>query len=487
MSRPEHPLRIHLLGVGGTLMANLALLLREAGHQVRGSDGPLYSPMRELLADSGIEVAQGQGVADLTPDADLYIVGNALSRGHEQVEHLLRRRLPFASAPQALHRLVLRGRPVWALAGTHGKTTTTAILAHLLQPRADAGWLIAGQPAPPLASSRLGDASAGGDAPENGSAPLAPFAIEADEYDCAFFDKGAKFLHYFPERAVISGIEFDHADIYQDIDQILVQFHRLLRCLPESGSLSVPLGDAGVERVLDMGCWCPVRRFALHGQAEAAGEPFDGVVARPLAQDWSAFALQHRGRDGAATDLGEVRWGLRGQHNALNAAAALTLLLEPQEPQALLPHCARLSQFGGVARRQQLLCPPGQSGGVEVYDDFAHHPTAIAATLQAMAAPPEGRLLAVLELRSNTMAAGIHGDAVDKALGGADRAWVHHRSEPGQGYVLDGGARQAADWPDAEALAARVAGAVRPGDRLVLMSNGSFDGFGQRLLQLLRG
>ena len=480
MSPADKPLRIHLLGVGGTLMANLALLLREAGHQVRGSDGPLYSPMRELLADSGIEVAQGQAVADLTRDADLYIVGNALSRGQEQVEHLLRHRLPFVSAPQALHRLVLRRRPVWALAGTHGKTTTTAILAHLLQPRKDAGWLIAGQPAPPLASSRLG-----------GEGEDAPFAIEADEYDCAFFDKGAKFLHYFPERAVISGIEFDHADIYQNIDQILVQFHRLLRCLPESGSLSVPLGDAGVERVLAMGCWCPVRRFALHEQAEAAAEPFDGVVARPLAQDWSAFALQHRGRDGAATELGEVRWGLRGQHNALNAAAAMTLLLEPQDPRALLPHCERLSQFQGVARRQQLLCPPEQSGGVEVYDDFAHHPTAIAATLRAMAAPQGGRLLAVLELRSNTMAAGVHGSAVDQALAGADLAWVHHRSEPQQGYVLGhvpgGGSKEAADWPDAEALAVRVAEQVRPGDRLVLMSNGSFDGFGQKLLQLLRG
>ncbi|ROR34774.1 UDP-N-acetylmuramate:L-alanyl-gamma-D-glutamyl-meso-diaminopimelate ligase [Inmirania thermothiophila] len=448
-------MRVHILGICGTFMGGLAQLARALGHEVSGQDAGIYPPMSELLAEAGIEVREGWDPAAIPRGVDCVVVGNALSRGNPAVEHVLDRGLPYTSGPQWLAEAVLRGRWVIAVAGTHGKTTTTAMVAWILaQAGLAPGWLVGGAPRGLGASACLGET------------PF--FVVEADEYDTAFFDKRAKFVHYRPRTLVLNNLEFDHADIYPDLAAIQRQVHHLVRTVPASGRIVAPAGDAAVAGALAMGCWTPVERTGPGGLWQA----------EPLAEDASAFRVRLDGRA-----LGEVRWRLAGAHNLANALSALAAARHAGvAPAAALE---ALAGFPGVRRRLEVV---GEAGGVTVYDDFAHHPTAIAATLAALRPRVgAGRLVACLEPRSNTMRMGVHREALAAALAGADR--VHALRPPGLGWDLAAALAplgpRAAVHEATRALVAAVAGEARPGDHVVCMSNGAFDGVPRRLLAAL--
>lgn len=441
-------MHVHILGICGTFMAGVAALARAAGHRVTGSDRAVYPPMSDQLAALGIELVEGYEAGQLEPAPDVVVVGNVMSRGMPVVEALLDSDLPYASGPEWLARELLPGRRVIAVAGTHGKTTTTSLLAWILDQAGLApGFLIGGIPENFGVSARLGDGEV--------------FVIEADEYDTAFFDKRAKFLWYRPRIAIVNNLEYDHADIYPDLAAIRWQFHQLLRGLPGNGRLIVPAGDPEIERLLAMGYWTPVETT---GSDPAAGA------------DWLASAtagelrLRHRGRS-----LGKSGWPLLGRHNAENAAAAIAAAAAVGvEPARAL---AALERFAGVKRRLQLR---GEFGGVRLYDDFAHHPTAIRRSLAALRDAAGGRLLVILEPRSNSMRLGTHREALAPALAGADRAWVY--VPPDLDWDLDAALAGTADsCGELDAIVAGVAAAARPGDSVVVMSNGGFGGIHARL------
>ncbi len=468
-------MRLHFLGIGGTFMAALAGIARELGHEVEGSDTGLYPPMSTVLEAAGIPVREGYRPEHLRPAPDLTIVGNALTRGNPAVEYLLDEGLACESGPAWLARHVLPGRHVIAVAGTHGKTTVSSLAACILERAGkEPGWLVGGS-APGLgAPGRLGAGR--------------PFVIEADEYDTAFFDKRSKLVHYRPRTLVVNNLEYDHADIFDDLAAIERQFHHAVRTVPRSGCIvcGEPGEDAAggesraaVERVLAMGCWTPVLRLgAAHG----------ALWTRPLEPDGSHFEAVAV-EDGRETRV-EVRWRLAGAHNLRNAAAALAAV---RTAGVGIEEAARaLADFEGVRRRLERI---GEPGGVAVYDDFAHHPTAIRATLEALRARVGAdRIVAVLEPKSNTMRLGVHHHALGPSLETADAVFA---------LDLNGGAASAgrdAPPPLAEALGARavvrsdveslieaVAGDARPGDHVVIMSNGSFDGLHARLLARLGG
>ena len=469
---------IHLLGVGGTLMGNLAILLQKAGYSVSGADKALYPPMSDLLHDSGISM----GPDDFLPEADLYIIGNALTRGHPCVEKILDEGRAFTSAPDALRQLVLSGTEVTAVSGTHGKTTTTAMLAHIFScaEAADGksggqdwenGWLIAGQPSTPKDAARLGSKR---------------FALEADEYDTAFFDKSAKFLHYFPKYLAITSLEHDHADIYPDLESIVAQFHRLLRQLPGNGALIVPWKESVIEELLERGVWTAIKRFATLSVDDAqaakthsgeAGKP--DYLAEPLSADWHGFQLS-RLQDGIYEDLGKAHWRLRGEHNVRNALVAVALA----EAQGIdgTRSLRWLEEFDVVRRRQESL---GVSGGVHLYDDFAHHPTAVQATLKALQ-PEEGRLIAVLEMRSNSMQLGLHDSTLPQALATAEQAWIWSSDSRRRARLERGRTLDAPPLNTITDLADEVCRELKAGDHLVLMSNGSFQGLAETLKERLQ-
>ena len=452
---------VHILGVGGTFMGGVAAIAKAAGYRVTGSDGHIYPPMSTQLAALGIELIQGYGASQLDLRPDLVVVGNALSRGVEVIEGMLDRGVPYVSGPQWLAERVLHGRHVLAVAGTHGKTTTTSMLAWILQHAGLApGFLIGGVAVNFDATARLG---------------VTPyFVIEADEYDTAFFDKRAKFVHYRPRTAVLNNLEYDHADIYPDVDAIKHQFNQLLRTVPAAGSVVVNGGDANLGAVLAAGCWTPTQTFGL----------------RPGAWDWSAeidadaacrrFQVLRAGRP-----AGQVDWPLIGEHNVLNALAAIAAAGHAGVPPE---NAARaLCEFRGVRRRMEVR---GVVGAVTVYDDFAHHPTAIAATLAGLRAQVgAARIVAVLELRSNTMKLGLHRDQLAPALAAADQCWFFVPANLGwdlRASVAALGARtHVADTVDA--LAAGVADAAQPGDHVLIMSNGGFGGLHDKLLANLHG
>src|SRR5690349_12738536 len=348
-------MRLHVLGICGTFMGGIAALARELGYAVEGSDANVYPPMSTQLEQLGIALMQGFTAEHLQPAPDLVIVGNALSRGNAAIEHMLDARLRYVSGPQWLGENLLAARTTLAVAGTHGKTTTTSLLAWLLESQGLApGFLVGGVPANFGVSARLG-------------APAAPFVVEADEYDTAFFDKRSKFVHYRPTVAILNNLEYDHADIFPDVAAIQRQFHHLVRTVPGNGRLIVNAEDERLAEVLGMGCWTPVERFGID-----AGD----WRARLTSADGSAFVVSHRGRE-----LGEARWALNGRHNVMNALAALAAAQAAGADVAqALP---ALADFRSVARRMERV---GEVGGVSVYDDFAHHPTAIATTLAGLRA-----------------------------------------------------------------------------------------------------
>jgi UDP-N-acetylmuramate: L-alanyl-gamma-D-glutamyl-meso-diaminopimelate ligase len=437
-------------------MGGVALLARDCGHEVSGSDANVYPPMSTQLQAHGITLREGYDPAHLQPAPDLVIVGNALSRGNPCVEYLLDRGLPFTSGPQWLAQHVLADRHVLAVAGTHGKTTTTSMLAFILERAGLApGYLIGGVAEDFEASARLGQA------------PY--FVVEADEYDTAFFDKRAKFIHYRPRTLVITGIEFDHADIFHDIEDIKREFHRLVRIVPASGKIMHRHGDPHVEAVLAQGCWTPVVTFA-----GADGD----WQAREAAPDFSGFAVAFQGEE-----VGRIAWGLIGRHNADNALAAVAAAREAGvEPAAA---CAALGEFRGVKRRLQRLA---EAGGVTVYDDFAHHPTAVRATLDALRARVgPARILAVLEPRSNTMKLGVHRDSLGPALAGADQVFLYRPEDLAWDLqpVIDALNGRGEVHGEVAAIIEAVAGTARAGDHVLIMSNGGFEDIHRRLIRRL--
>ncbi len=445
-------MRIHILGICGTFMGSLALLARSCGHEVTGVDAYVYPPMSTLLEKEGICFSEGYADALPDPVPDLVLVGNALSRGNPAVEAVLRSGIPYSSGPEWLSRTVLEGRWVLAVAGTHGKTTTTSMLAWILEDAGlDPGFLVGGE------------ALNFGTSARTGSGPF--FVIEADEYDTSFFDKRAKFVHYRPRTAILNNLEFDHADIYPDLAAIETQFHHLVRTVPDTGLLIRHAGSTALDRVLARGCWTPVTAFGPGGEWQVRLE----------AEDASAFSVWE---DGLLR--GAVRWQMSGLFNAENALAAILAARHAGVPVAR--SCAALASFAGVRRRLELR---GTAAGVAVYDDFAHHPTAIAATIGALRSRmPEGQLLAVLEPRSNTMRLGVHQGILGDSLAGASRSFVY--APPGLGWdageVLSG---RAGVFGDLDALVEAVCLAASPGDQILVMSNGDFGAIHGRILQRL--
>lgn len=451
-------MHLHILGICGTFMGGIALLARQLGHRVSGSDANVYPPMSTLLADHGIDVQEGYSPDHLHPAPDVVVIGNAMSRGNPAVEAVLDRGLAYTSGPQWLAEHVLAGRWVLGVAGTHGKTTTASMLAWILQHAGlEPGFLIGGVPRNFGVSARLGET------------PF--FVVEADEYDTAFFDKRSKFVHYRPRTLVLNNLEFDHADIFADLAAIQRQVHHLVRTIPGGNGLIISAaGDKNLDQTLDMGCWTPVERFDGDGAA------------------WSADTLDAAGEHFRVLlngeSQGEAEWGLMGQHNIHNALAAIAAARHAGVPVKVAIEA--LKGFKNVARRMELRA---QLKGISVYDDFAHHPTAIATTLQGLRArmAGEGRILAVLEPRSNTMRMGVHQDSLRASLGGADRVFLYRPAD--LGWDLDGLVRGmdglAGVHNTVDGLLAQLLEEVSAGDNVLIMSNGGFGGLHQRFIDAL--
>ena len=462
--------KIHILGIAGTFMGGVAALARELGLEVEGSDQAVYPPMSTPLEQLGIELRQGYLAENIGADADPVVVGNALSRGNPAVEAVLDDGRRYTSGAQWLAERVLPGRTTLAVAGTHGKTTTTTVLAFLLQAAGrEPGFLIGGVAEDFGTSARLGGGR--------------EFVVEADEYDTAFFDKRSKFVHYRPTVAILNNLEYDHADIFPDLAAIARQFHHLVRTVPGKGRLIVNGEDAHLGQVLAMGCWTPLETFGLDAAAVAiaradGGSGFDWS-ARLLQADGGEFVVLHRGRE-----VGTVRWPLLGRHNVMNALAALAAAhAVGVDPAGVIP---ALAGFSSDKRRLEVL---GSGAGITVYDDFAHHPTAIATTLEGLRAKVgDGRrILVAMEPRSNSMRLGAHADALAPSLALADAVVFLHRPELAwdAGKVIAAVRGQAQAVPDTDALLAALRAQARPGDHVVFMSNGGFDGAPRRFLALL--
>jgi UDP-N-acetylmuramate: L-alanyl-gamma-D-glutamyl-meso-diaminopimelate ligase len=450
-------MHLHILGICGTFMGGIALLARALGHRVTGSDANVYPPMSTQLESAGIALMEGYDYdpSCLNPTPDVVVVGNAMRRGIPAVEQVLDRGLRYCSGPEWLKDNLLRDRWVLAVAGTHGKTTTASMLAWVLADAGlDPGFLIGGVPLDFGDSARLG------------SAPF--FVVEADEYDTAFFDKRSKFVHYGPRTLILNNLEFDHADIFDDLGQIQRQFHHLVRTVPGSGLIVHPAADPALDQVLAMGCWTGRESFGNGGDWSA----------EPLSEDGSAFRVRLQG-----APAGEVHWGQTGLHNLSNALAVLAAARHVGVPPAV--GIEALCRFKGVKRRMELR---GEAGGVRVYDDFAHHPTAIATTLQGLRRQVgTRRILAVLEPRSNTMRLGVHNALLPDSLSLADRIYVHAPKDLGwdaQRVFADLGPR-ATVLDNVAAIVERVAAESAPGDQVLVMSNGGFGGIHQKLLDAL--
>ncbi|MBI5268685.1 MAG: UDP-N-acetylmuramate:L-alanyl-gamma-D-glutamyl-meso-diaminopimelate ligase [Burkholderiales bacterium] len=449
-------MHIHILGICGTFMGGVAALAREAGHRVTGCDANVYPPMSDQLRALGIDLIEGFGAEQLALRPDVFVVGNVVTRGNPLMEAILDAGAAYTSGPQWLSEQVLQGRHVLAVAGTHGKTTTTAMLAWVLEQAGQApGFLVGGVPGNFPVSARLGR-------------PGGPFVIEADEYDTAFFDKRSKFVHYRPRTAILNNLEFDHADIFADLAAIETQFHHLVRTVPAQGRLVVNAREESLQRVLARGCWSSVERFGARkeepGAWRARGEPQAFDVLR------------------GAMKVARVEWPLLGEHNQLNALAALAAADHVGVPAEQAADA--LGRFEGVRRRLELR---GEAGGVKVYDDFAHHPTAIRTTVNGLRRKVgAARILAVFEPRSNTMKLGTMKAQLPWSLEEADLAFCHTGGlgwDAREALAPMGAQAQVADTIDA--LVAQVVRAARPGDHVLCMSNGGFGGIHAKLLSAL--
>ncbi len=463
-------MKVHLSAVCGTAMASLAGLLRETGHTVTGSDQDVYPPMSTQLAGLGIEIRTPYAESNVPEDADLVVIGNALSRGNPEVEVVLDRRQPMTSMPALVGDMFLKGRTSLVVAGTHGKTTTASLLAYLLDRTGLLpSFLIGGVPNDFNRSYRL----AGGP----------HFVIEGDEYDCAFFDKRPKFVHYRPDVAILGNLEFDHADIYPDLAAVEMAFTRLIDMIPRRGLLVAGIDGPGVQRLLPR-ARCRVVTFGTGAGADWAAE---GIST---SAEGTRFTLTNGGRT-----LGEFVMGLPGRHNVVNAVAALVVASEAGVDSDPLREA--LKSFGGVKRRLELR---GHPGGVAVYDDFAHHPTAVRATLEALrfaGGKPSGRLIAVFEPRSYTSRTRIFQDDFASALALADLVFVsaahlpakvpeaRRLSEQALVASVERAGTEAAFVPSVDAIVERLARESRPGDRIAILTNGGFGGIHEKLLAAL--
>ncbi|MEA3174853.1 MAG: UDP-N-acetylmuramate: L-alanyl-gamma-D-glutamyl-meso-diaminopimelate ligase [Gammaproteobacteria bacterium] len=449
---------IHILGIAGTFMGGIAAIAKAAGFRVTGSDLNVYPPMSTQLEALGIEFVQGYGAEQLDLKPDIVVVGNALSRGAPVIEAMLDRGMPYTSGPLWLAEQVLRERHVIAVTGTHGKTTTTSILTWILEHAGlEPGFLVGGVPSNFDSSARLG------------KSPY--FVIEADEYDTAFFDKRAKFVHYRPRTAILNNLEYDHADIYPDVASIRRQFNQLLRTVPGAGRLIVNGHDAELAATLKMGCWTPQETFGMRdGDWTARIEP--GSAA-------AKFDVHFQGELAA-----QVQWDLLGEHNVMNALAAIGAAhhagVSPERS------ATALRAFRGVKRRMEVR---GVVNGITVYDDFAHHPTAIETTIGGLRARVgKARIIAVLEPRSNTMKLGVHRDELAPALAAADQSWF--LSAPELGWDLAAALKPLGErlhfGSGVEELVKGLSNELRAGDQVLIMSNGGFGGLHDKLLTALR-
>ncbi len=452
-------MHLHILGICGTFMGGLALIARSAGHTVTGCDTGVYPPMSTQLQEQGIQLVEGFEADQLALKPDLFVVGNVVTRGNPLMEAILDQGLPYTSGPQWLGEHILQGQHVLAVAGTHGKTSTSSMLAWILEYAGrQPNFLIGGIADDLKVSARY--------RPERRQ-----FVIEADEYDTAFFDKRSKFVHYRPRTAILNNLEYDHADIFPDLAAIETQFHHLLRTIPAQGRVIRPAAGDALDRVLARGCWTPVHTFGPDGQWVAQGSGHA-----------SHFQVLHQGRD-----AGTIRWALTGEHNRLNALAALAAAEHLGIASATGTEA--LSVFKGVKRRMELR---GTVRDVDVYDDFAHHPTAIATTLDGLRKQVgKRRILAVLEPRSNTMKLGAMAARLPDALAQADLVFCFGAEsgkhalgwDPSQ--VLAPLGERASSHSDLDKMVGAICQAARPGDSILVMSNGGFGGIHQKLLSRL--
>lgn len=449
-------MHLHILGICGTFMGGIAQLAQAMGHRVTGSDANVYPPMSTQLEASGITLYQGYDTAQFSPEPDIVVIGNALSRGNPAVEYVLERGLRYTSGPQWLAEHILHDRWVLAVSGTHGKTTTSSMLAWILEyNKLNPGFLIGGVPGNFGISARLGEV------------PF--FVVEADEYDTAFFDKRSKFVHYHPRTLVINNIEFDHADIFSNLEAIQTQFHHLIRTVPGNGLIVKPVDDPAVEKVMAKGCWTPAQTFGDGG-------------------DWQSH-LNHP--DGSEIEITyceqtqlPINWGMLGTHNVNNALAAIAAAHHAGVPVANA--CEALSTFKGIKRRMEIRA---QINGITVYDDFAHHPTAIATTLEGLRKKVDkARIIAILEPRSNTMRMGVHADTLAKSLELADQVFLFEPDNLGWSLekIKSQLGNKAHVLHTSKEIIYDVTETAGGNDQILIMSNGGFEGLHQRLIDSLK-
>ena len=446
-------MHIHILGICGTFMGGIAVLAKQAGHKVTGCDANVYPPMSTQLESQGIELVEGFDPKQINLEPDVYVIGNVVSRGNPLMEEILNRGLPYISGPQWLSENVLRDKWVLAVAGTHGKTTTSAMLAWVLEYGGlNPGFLVGGVPQNFGVSARLTDS------------PF--FVVEADEYDTAFFDKRSKFVHYRPRTAILNNLEFDHADIFPDLTAIETQFHHLVRTVPGNGLILASGQEESLKRVLARGCWTPVEYLSVAEGWEATDQTVEGE-----------FSVAFKG-----VSQGNLKWSLLGAHNRHNALAAIGAARHAGVPAKI--GIEALAQFVNVKRRMEVR---GTVNGITIYDDFAHHPTAIETTLGGLRSKVgKARILAVLEPRSNTMKMGVMKDSLAASLAKADRVFCY-----GENLGWDAAASlqslgdKAVTQNDLEQLVTSIVNAAQPGDHILVMSNGSFGGIHEKLLKAL--
>ncbi|MDF2939603.1 MAG: UDP-N-acetylmuramate:L-alanyl-gamma-D-glutamyl-meso-diaminopimelate ligase [Gammaproteobacteria bacterium] len=447
---------IHILGICGTFMGSLAIIARELGYKVTGSDTSVYPPMSTYLESQGIEIIQGYEAEQLNPAPDMIVVGNTMKRGMPVIEYMLNKNLTYRSGPQWLYEHCLNKKWVLAVAGTHGKTTTTSMLAFILdQNGLNPGFLIGGIPVNFQVSSRLGGTDF--------------FVIEADEYDCAFFDKRSKFVHYHPRTAILNNLEYDHADIFENVAAIQKQFHHLVRTIPSEGLIVENADEPLLKQAVDMGCWTPRQTFGNSAEWQA----------KLLEEDGSSFIVMHNGKE-----LGTVNWQILGRHNVNNALAAIAAA----QHVGIMPQNAieALASFKGVKRRLELR---GEANQIKVFDDFAHHPTAIETTLQGVKAHnKKGRVIAVIEPRSNSMRMGQFREALRDSLQIADHVFVFEPANLGWNMkeALANSKVSIEIYPSTQEIIDAIKAFAKPQDKVVIMSNGGFENIHERLLVALK-
>jgi len=456
-------MHIHILGICGTFMGGIAVLAKAAGHKVTGCDANVYPPMSTQLEAQGVELIEGFDPSQTALNPDIYVIGNVVSRGNPLMEAILNQGLPYISGPQWLAENVLQGKWVLAVAGTHGKTTTSSMLSWILEYAGLApGFLIGGVPENFSVSARLPQMPV---QDKNSVSPF--FVIEADEYDTAFFDKRSKFVHYRPRTAVLNNLEFDHADIFEDLNAIEKQFHHLVRTIPQQGLVVANGKESSLQRVLDKGCWTPVEKFGTDDDWQAINAQGDG-----------SFDVIYKGQM-----QGHVAWGLLGEHNRMNALASIAAARHAGV--AVDVSIAALTEFKNVKRRMEVR---GESRGVVVYDDFAHHPTAIETTIAGLRAKVgAARILAVLEPRSNTMKLGVMKNALPASLAQADLVFCYQANLGWDaGAALAPIANKTQVYDDLTQLILAIKQVAVAGDHVLIMSNGGFGGIHQKLLDALK-